>query len=454
MLIMAHTAAVALNYSEPTQECLMQETSPSIDSATTAFVGVRLIDGTGRPPVPDAVVLVQGTCIVQAGSAQNMRIPPTARIVPIEGRTIMPGLIDAHVHAGNVCFSMADTAALPPAVYVHRATRILETDLQLGFTTLRDAAGLDSSFRDAINQGLIKGPRLFLSINPLTPTGGHFDMRTAWEEIPHRRNSLGIYPAICDGPVAVRKATREALRRGADQIKVAADGGVDSPTDQPGHWQFTIEELKAAVEVAQACGKYVMAHVYGAQAVRHCLAAGVRSIEHGNLLDRETADLMAEKGAFYVPTLSILDLVMNDLKGTVSPQFMEKAKAVAEPAMQAVELASRAGVQIGSGSDILGPYQHLKGRELALKAQVLSPMEAIVSATRINAQILGEAERIGTLEAGKQADLIVVEGDPLNDPRLFEAALEKVVLVMKAGQVMKNHLPAHDRKNGPAPAAG
>jgi imidazolonepropionase-like amidohydrolase len=331
-------------------------------------------------------------------------------------------------------------------VYVHRATINLETDLDLGFTTLRDAAGLDLGFRAAIEQGFIRGPRLLLSISPLTQTSGDSEGGRA---TPVPRNSLGIFPEICDGPDEVRRAARKVLERGADQIKVFADGEVvsqlESDRTKPGQWKFTVEEIRAAVETAEAAGTYVMAHTYGPRAIQNCLAAGVRSIEHGNLMDAHTAEMMAEKGAYYVSTLATYDVLTREARKGLNAHTLEKLEIVRHRGQHALKLAYRAGVRIGSGSDIIGPFQHLKGRELALKAEVMTPMEAIVSATRTNAELIGMADRIGTLEPGKSADLIAVDGNPLKDLTLFEHGLERVVLVMKDGRIVKDTMKSRKK---------
>jgi imidazolonepropionase-like amidohydrolase len=410
-------------------------------SESITFENAFLIDGRGGDPLPDATVVVsEGTIREVRAHGQGARTP-SGRVFDLRGKTLMPGLIDAHVHVGNIEVLMERTAALPPAVYVHRATRNLETALNLGFTTLRDAGGLDWGFRAAIDQGLIRGPRLLLSVNMLTQTGGHGDKRGLSLEEQPRRNSIGMYPEVCDGPDEVRKAARQALRRGADQVKVMADGGVASPSDKPGQWQFTVAELKAAVEAAEAGGTYVMAHTYTPRAIQNCLEAGVRSLEHGNLLDLETAQQMAAKGAYLVPTLTVFDILAKEGKGAGMDSFtLSKLDTVCQGTFRALELARRAGVKIGSGTDIIGPFQHLKGRELALKAEVMTPMEAIVSATRTNAELVGLTDRLGTVEEGKWADLIVVGGNPLKDLTLFEQGLQKVLLVMKAGQVLKDLL--------------
>jgi imidazolonepropionase-like amidohydrolase len=209
---------------------------------------------------------------------------------------------------------------------------------------------------------------------------------------------------------------------------------------KPGQWKFSVEELRAAVEAAEAAGRYVMAHTYSPRAIQNSLEAGVRSIEHGNLMDDSTAHMMAEKEAFYVPTLTVYDLFEKRVAEGLDPHSVEKLALVGDKGREAVEKAYHAGVKIGSGSDIIGPWQHLKGRELVLKAEVMNPMEAIVSATRINAELMGMSHKLGTLEPGKAADLIVVAGNPLEDVSLFEQGLEKVVLVMKDGEIMKDIL--------------
>ena len=410
-------------------------------SEVTIFKEALLIDGNGGEPADGAAVVVEDGRIKEVslnGSGVNL---DGARVYNLAGKTLMPGLIDAHVHVGNIEVVLDRTAALPPAVYVLEATRNLERDLQLGFTTLRDAGGLDYSFRVAVNKGLIKGPRLLLSVNMLTQTGGHGDKRGISREANVPRNSIGVYPEICDGPDQVRRAAREALRRGADLIKVMADGGVASPSDKLGQWQFEVDELKAAVQVADAVGTHVMAHCYSDRAVQNCIAAGIKTIEHGNLVGPETAAQMAASGTYMVPTLSVIHILAEEGRNHGLDDFiLGKLNQVIPRMMEGLQAAYQAGVRIGSGSDIIGPFQYMKGREFGYKAEIMSPMETLVSATRTNAEMLDLLDDLGTVEAGKLADLIVIDGNPLDDLGLFRNDRDGVALVMKEGRIYKDRL--------------
>lgn len=407
----------------------------------TVFRNCFLIDGNGGEPVDGAEVTVEGEIIreVRQGGGGS---PSGGRVIDLKGKALLPGLIDAHVHPAALDMSLERQAAIPPAVFVMETARNLETDLALGFTTLRDACILDAGFRAAVDRGLIKGPRLFLAVSQLVQSGAE-GYGPGFVRLPAApQNSLGLTPQVCDGPDEVRRAARRALGMGADQIKIFVSGEVVSQSDAdrttPDQWKFTEAEIAAAVEATQAVDSYVMAHAYGPTAIRNCVRAGVRSIEHGNLLDERTAGMMAAEGTYHVPTLSIYHVLSHENKGLVTPAIVEKLGPVLDKGLAALEMTYRAGVRIASGSDIVGPNQHLKGREFSLKAEVMSPMETIVSATRTNAEMMKIDDRLGTVEAGKLADLIVINGNPLADLSLFEQGLDKVTMVMRGGRIMKD----------------
>jgi imidazolonepropionase-like amidohydrolase len=318
--------------------------------------------------------------------------------------------------------------------------RILEDTLQRGFTTVRDAGGTDWSFKAAVERGLVEGPRLLVSDRPLSQTGGHGDWRRMSEtQAPEIFcPTAGMRSVVCDGADEVRRAAREQLRMGADQIKVMASGGAMSPADELTATQYQIEELQAAVEEATAARTYVMAHAYNDGSVRNCLKSGVRSIEHGNLIDEETARLIAEAGAYLVPTLVTYEALSEEGKDYgVSENVIRKIDEAREVGIRALRYAYEAGVKIASGSDLLGPLQDRKARELEIKTEVMSPMESLVSATRSNAELFGMEDEIGTIEEGKLADLLVVEGDPLENIAILQKP-DNIRLIMKGGRMVKN----------------
>ena len=395
-----------------------------------------LLDGTGAEPRPGVSVLVEDGRIARIGAASGFPREAEARVIDAQGRFLLPGLTDAHVHFGLT--ENNGTPTRPWAAYAVKVAAFIGETLDQGFTTVRDAGGLDPAWAQLVERGLIRGPRILPSAAFLSQTGGHGDWRTTYDDdLQPGIGGLFAGSIVCDGPDSVRRAARDQLRRGATQIKVMASGGAASPTDPIEATQFTIDELRAAVEEAAVRSTYVLAHAYHPDSIANCLEAGVRSIEHGNLLDEATAKRMAAAGAFLVPTMITYDvLVRFGAQIGLSPYMMEKAQKVAAGAEESVRLAAAAGVRIGSGSDLLGAMMAQKAQELVLKARILGPMAAIVSATKTNAALFGLAERIGTVEEGKDADLILVDGDPASDIEVLTHA-ERVRVVLKGGVVVK-----------------
>jgi imidazolonepropionase-like amidohydrolase len=408
---------------------------------SVVFEHATLLDCTGRDPQQEMRVVINDGRISRIAKSDGPSGPRDARVIDCHGRTLMPGLIDAHVHLAALDLDPVVEVALSPAVIALKIARLIEDTLQAGFTTVRDAGGLDWGFKDAVNRGLIRGPRLFISGPFLSQTGGHGDNqrpRTARE--PFKAiHGLTTETILADGPDEVRRAAREALRRGADQIKVMASGGAASPTDELDHVQFSVEELGAAVNVARAVGSYVLAHAYGPLAIQNCLQAGVRSIEHGNFLDEKTADQMLENDDIYlVPTVITYEVLSRMEPGPGwSIDNVRKIRQGLTGAYDSLGLAYEKGLRIGSGSDVLAEMQGEKGKEIACQARVMGAMNAIIAATRINAALVRMQDEIGTLETGKRADLIVLDNDPLGDPGIFGEP-DHVRLVMLGGEVVKD----------------
>ncbi len=402
-----------------------------------------VVPATGAPPFEGRVV-VEGRHIVEVENGTST-YRGTGHVIRLGGRSLLPGLVDAHVHVTAADLDPGEQARrrFPSEVAVLAAAE-LERMLARGFTTVRDAGGADAGLRRAIETGAINGPRLLVSGRPLSQTGGHADFRSPAEGRLQEicGTQVGVESWVADGEDAVRRAARDELRRGADQIKVMASGGVMSLADKLESVQYSVSELAAAVDAARAVGTYVLAHAYTPPAIRACIHAGVRSIEHGNLLDEATAALMAEHEVFLVPTLVTYEALHREGSGEgMSRESLQKLELVVDAGLGSLRIAAAAGVRIGSGSDLLGSMRRYQGRELAIKAGPLSPMGAVIAATRTNAELLGLADLIGTVEPGKEADLLVVDGDILEDPGLAGWS-ETTALVMRAGRIVHQTLAA------------
>jgi imidazolonepropionase-like amidohydrolase len=407
--------------------------------AVTVLVNAFLVDGTGQEPVEGAAVVVEGERIkdvIRSGKLGPLR--GAVETIDLRGRTLMPGLTDAHVH---VCAVEGNTAEqhrhVPPSLIAAKALRRMEQALRQGFTTVRDAGGADYGFREAVASGLYPGPRMLVSGRALSQTGGHGDRRRRAELIDPVDCCLGMVAVIADGPDEVRKAAREQLRRDVDQIKLMASGGAMSPSDELDTTQYTVEEMRAAVEEARAVGKYVLAHAYSGSAIRAALRAGVRCIEHGNLLDAAGAREIKKAGAYLVPTMVTYEAIWREGKSYgISEHQLRKIDMARERSVESLAHAYRAGCKIGSGSDLLGDMQAQRTVEFELKGQVMKPMEVLLSATRVNAEIFRMEDQIGSVEPGKYADLIALEGNPLEDLRIFQNE-DNLHLIMKGGTTYK-----------------
>ncbi len=408
--------------------------------STTVFRNCTLLDCTGAEPVARSTVVVADGRIAQVARGDEPVLPRDATLVDCAGRTLMPGLTDAHIHAAIVETDPAAARRDSPATLALRIKDVLEQTLDAGFTTVRDAFGLDWGFPQAIARGLLRGPRVLFTGACLSQTGGHGD----WRE-PHHQHApiegipgLVATPRLCDSPDAMRLAAREQLRSGAHAIKIMGGGGCMSPTDELEHTQFTVEEMAAACYEARAVGRVAMAHVYTPQGILNALAAGVRSIEHGNFLDEESAAAMRAAGAYFVPTLTTYELISQGGAAQGIPaRMLAKVEQARAGGARSLHVARAAGLRICSGSDVLAGMQPFKAMELALKAAVLGAHAAILSATRNNAELFGLADEIGSIEPGKRADLILVDAQPLDEITALQDAA-RIHLVMRDGRIYKH----------------
>lgn len=405
------------------------------------FRNGRLFDGLGAESRDGLQVLVEHDRIKEISDGTIKA--SGARTVDLAGRTLMPGLIDAHFHAVAADPNIGQVEHMPPSLIAQYARGFLEAAVARGFTTIRDAGGADYGLARAIENGLIAGPRLFYSGRALSQTGGHGDFRPY--EQTHGLCSCGmgarVFSRVVDGVAEVRRAARDELRKGASQIKIMASGGVASPSDPTWVLQFSEEEIRAVVWEARSWRTYVMAHAYTPEAIRRCVEYGVRSIEHGNLIDAETAAYAAEQGAYVVPTLSTYDALARHGASLGFPKVsLEKLESVHAAGLEALELLRAAGVKTGFGTDLLGAMHEHQLSEFAIRAQVLPPAEILRQATSVNGELLNRPGELGVVAPGALADLIVVDGDPIADIGLLSGQGEAVKLVMIGGIVRKDLL--------------
>lgn len=400
----------------------------------------RLLDPARGEAVERAHVLVEDDRIREIAT-RRIRAGRIRRL-NAEGRTLIPGLIDAHVHLIATSLDLGRIDRESAMLTGARARLIMEAMLDRGFTTVRDAGGADWGLAKAVEAGLIRGPRVFFAGHALSQTGGHGDFRPlTWSGDGCPACAGETFAVIADGVDAVRKAAREELRRGAHQIKIMASGGVASPSDPIWNLQYSEEEIAAAVWEAKSWKTYVMAHAYTPEAIGRAVRLGVRSIEHGNLLDGDTARLMASRGAFLVPTLATYEALARDGERLGFPAAsIAKIEDVREVGLRSLEIAREAGVETGYGTDLLGACHEYQSDEFTIRARVLPPLEVLRSATSTNARLLNRAGELGTIAEGAIADLLLVDGDPLRDLALLQGQGRHLSLIIQGGRVHKSTL--------------
>mgnify|MGYP002350581472 CR=1 FL=1 len=370
-----------------------------------------------------ATVLVEDGVITRIGADEPAAAD--AQVVDAKGMTLMPGMIDCHVHVVASSFNLGRVASLPNALALLRALPIMQGMLDRGFTSVRDAGGADWALAQAVLDGTIDGPRLFCSGKALSQTGGHGDFR--------QRNGR-----VVDGVDNCRLAVREEILKGATQIKVMASGGVASPNDPIQNLGFSEAELIAIVEEANNANTYVMAHAYTPRAITRAVRCGVRTIEHGNLVDREAAEVMKEHGAYMVPTLITYEGLANDGERYGLPlDSVKKIATVRTQGLTALEILDEVGVKMGYGSDLLGETHYMQSDELVLRSRVLGNAKVIQQATLIGAEILNQEGLLGEVCEGAYADLLLIDGNPLDDIELLTKP-DSIKLIMNRGLLHKN----------------
>lgn len=410
------------------------------------FTNVHVLDVRHGRLQENHQVLIEGNTIREV--SDRPITTASARVIDGGGRTLMPGLIDCHVHTTFSQTNLGLLAQTPNTTLAFRALPILRGMLRRGFTTVRDAGGADYALKAALEDsmsGTVLGPRLFVSGPALSPTGGHGDFRPRSD----RLQPIGCgcqrlaSTRVVDGVDAVRLAVRELLQMGADQIKIMSSGGVASPTDPVNALGYSLEETRAIVDEAAARQTYVLAHAYTPQAIRRAVECGVRTIEHGNLIDAATAKLMAEHGAYAVPTLITYEALARDgVRLGLGAESVAKIEQVRSAGLRSLEIFQAAGVKLAFGTDLLGASHDLQSEELLIRAQVQAPAEVLRSATVIGAEVLGKSGQLGEVTPGAIADLLLVNGNPLKDLKCLTGQGEQIVLVMQGGHIRVNSLAA------------
>ena len=407
--------------------------------SATLFNNALLFDGIANEAMEGLNVLVENGRVAHV--THDKLSAPGARVIDLHGKFLMPGLIDAHFHAYGVSMDVSKFERMPATLLAHHGAQMLRGALMRGFTTVRDAAGADYGLYQAVELGLIPGPRLFFAGKSLSQTGGHGDLRSSERVEACPCGYSGVLSVVVDGEDEVRKAAREELRHGAHQIKLHLSGGVLSPSDPLWMPQFSDAEVRAAVEEAATRRTYVMAHSHTADAAQRCVRLGIRSIEHGTLIDRHTARIVAQSDCYVVPTLVVIDRALEfGQQVGMTPTSLAKMQEVGRHSRQAFDYCVSEGVRIGFGTDLLGVLHPHQSAEFAIRRELTSAVAVLKSATSVNAALLNQTGELGVVAANARADLIVVAGDPLRDIHVLARGEQAVQMVMKDGVFYKNEL--------------
>lgn len=391
-----------------------------------------IFDGHSPDIIADKYILIKDDRIASLTSERPDE--PVDKVIDLKEKFVMPGLIDAHFHAYAANLDLALMESLPLSYLAQHGRILLQNSLARGFTTVRDAGGADYGLWLAVEQGMFPSPRLFYSGRALSQTGGHGDPRSQHIE-PCGCSMIGSLAEVVDGVDDIRKVVRGHLRRGAHQIKIMVSGGIASPSDPIWMLQYSEEEIRVVVDEATRRRSYVMAHAYTAETIERAVKAGVRSIEHGNLIDRPVAKIVADKKAFVVPTLATYDAIgkYGD-KNNAPKEMLDKLSIVKDKGLEAIQICKDAGVKLGFGTDLLGDLHRFQRDEFRLRREVETPFDILHSATAVNAELLQRPDELGAIKEGAYADMLVINGNPLEDLSLLYENSTSIEMIIKAGK--------------------
>jgi imidazolonepropionase-like amidohydrolase len=402
------------------------------------FQNASVLDAERGTLLADRSVLVEDGRIVDVESKHASSVD---RTIDVRGQVLMPGLIDCHVHVTAATANFSEIEEWSPLYLGARASQIMRGMLERGFTTVRDAAGADFGLARAVEEGVIDGPRLIFGGHGLSQTGGHGDARSSGRTAMEPGYSYTAGNVVCDGVAEVQRAVREEIKRGAHHIKLMLSGGVASPTDRVDSVQFSVDEIRAAVEEADAANLYVLGHAYTSRAINRGLECGVRSIEHGNLMDDTSPPLFLKHGAYYVPTLVTYSaLAEHGLASGLPAASHRKIFDVLDAGLRALEKADRAGLAIAFGTDLLGAMHEFQPREFSIRAEVQPAPSIVRAATVTAARLLRMEGQVGIIAPGAHADLLIVDANPLDDIGVLANPSAHLQLVMKGGQIYHDQL--------------
>jgi imidazolonepropionase-like amidohydrolase len=412
-------------------------TSPPASASTSyLFTGGRLLDPNRDELMEGVEVLVENDRIKEV--SDRPITAQSATRIDFSGKTLMPGLIDCHVHVVAAMVDLAANAMTPSSLAALRAARIMKTILMRGFTTVRDLGGADHGLVRSLEEGLIEGPRLVICGKALSQTGGHGDSRPRSDDREVFSARVGSLCRLADGVDGVRRAAREEIKAGARFVEIMANGGVASPNDPIHALGYSRDEIRAIVEEAANAGLYTAAHLYTDEAIARAVDCGVHSLEHCNLIRSETARRAAAAGAVAVPTLVTYEALALEGKAFgIGPESVLKIETVRKDGMASLEIMHNAGLPMAFGSDLLGQLQCYHCKEWEIRARVLPAAEILRSATLVGAKLCGLEGDVGVIAPGAYADLIIVEGDPYRDVRVLQDDGANMPAIMKGGAFYK-----------------